>query len=150
MKKLLLIAFCLMLFASVPAFAANYYITGWDGNCTAVDRALDPDCTTIWMLGSDSFTRDIVADHTTFTWALMRINYSDYSVLANNPLIFMLPVFPFDGKMSAMGSAAKNSLSSTLGAYGINCSLQVDAYRDVIRCIGQTIQPTFTEVPWGN
>lgn len=153
MKRIIALGFalCLCLAFAAPAPAANYYISGvvnWP-NCTEFTPC-QPVLDTLYA-DAGCTERDVVANLATHGWVLLRVECEDYSVFMENSQIDMLPVFPFDAKMTALYTTAKNTLDAVLAKWSISASCSGnEAYRDTIRCIGQTITPTWSEAPWGN
>jgi hypothetical protein len=77
-------------------------------------------------------------------WALCLVSAQDHDVLevaGNDPM----PEFPLDAKMSAMGIGAKTAMNAKLNARNITQPNNPDAYREIIRSIGQQIDPAFSE-----
>lgn len=61
-----------------------------------------------------------------------------------------LPDFPLDGKLSALRSATQQGLAAMLQRRGFSASWPTSAgYRDVIRGVGQQLDPTFDENAFG-
>ena len=153
MKKIIALVFalCLCLSFAAPAPAASYYISGvvnWP-NCTEYTPC-QPVLDTLYDDGGCT-ERDVVANLDTHGWVFLRVECEDYSVFTENSQIDMLPVFPFDAKMSALYSTAKTALDAILVKWSISASCSGnEAYRDTIRCIGQTINATWMETGWGN
>lgn len=71
----------------------------------------------------------------------------DMHRFADDPDVYVLPDFPLDAKVGAMHAATKTKMRSYLAKYGIPTSIadNADGFRDVIRGIGQIINPNFIE-----
>ena len=82
-----------------------------------------------------------------FTWTLVLVNTVNHGKLLADNSIDAMPDFPLDGKVSAINTATKNAMISKLQARGIDTAFvsNADGYRDVIRGIGQKLEPSFNE-----
>lgn len=149
----ILTVFLLTLFV-VPAFAANYYLSAVVGSCTSQDPCEIRVNTILHdaiFVTNECYT-DNVSNMGVQNWALVKVECTDpsyYQMLMNDPQIDMLPMVPFDMKMSAMASAAKNAMDAMMVKYGVtgNCDME-ESCRLSIRCIGQQLVPSWTEAAW--
>lgn len=82
-----------------------------------------------------------------FNWTLVMVNAVNHGTVLADNAIDALPDFPLDGKVSAINTATKNAMLTKLEARGIDTAFigNADGYRDVIRGIGQKLEPTFSE-----
>ena len=79
-------------------------------------------------------------------WVLVKAAGRDLRSLNTHPDIEVLPDFPHDAKISAMGKTAKDKMFNGIARVAPLLNLDgVDGYRDVIRRLGQSRQPTFHE-----
>lgn len=79
------------------------------------------------------------------TWAMCRVAGINLELLDMTPGIDAMPDFPLDSKMTSMGNAAKNNMNAKLNARSITQPTSPDAYREVIRHVGQQANANFNE-----
>lgn len=94
-----------------------------------------------------SIPSDPITGRPVHSWTLVRVNAQNHGAILADQTIDALPDFPLDGKVSAINTATKNAMLSELQARGIDTAFisNADGYRDVIRGIGQKLEPTFSE-----
>lgn len=82
-----------------------------------------------------------------FPWALCLADVPDHTPLINDAALEALADVALDIKVSAVGNAARKRLSDALTRFGISTAIvtNADAYRDVIRGIGQALDGNFNE-----
>jgi hypothetical protein len=80
-------------------------------------------------------------------YVLAVVHGKDHSRIAADPDIDALPDFPLDGKMSSLHTVTKNKFINALKKHGIDTSSigSVDGYREAIRLVGKSINPSFDE-----
>lgn len=82
------------------------------------------------------------------TWALVLVAAKDHAAVRARTGVDPLPDFPLDGKVSAINAATKSQMKAALTRRGLNADAIVDAkdgFRDVVRGIGQALDPVFDE-----
>jgi hypothetical protein len=94
-----------------------------------------------------SIPSDPDTGHPLFAWTLVLVNAINHGPLLADQTIDAMPDFPLDGKVNAINTATKNAMLSKMQARGINTEFigNADGYRDVIRGVGQKLEPTFSE-----
>lgn len=86
--------------------------------------------------------------HPVHTWALVLVAAKDHAALRKLTGVDPLPDFPLDGKVSAINAATKGQMKAALVRRGLNADSLVDAkdgFREVVRGIGQALDPVFDE-----
>lgn len=79
-------------------------------------------------------------------WCLCMVATGNHARLNGRAGIDAMPDFPLDGKVSAIQTATRNAVSARLSARGIpDVFSNSDGYREVIRKLGQQLQPDFSE-----
>jgi hypothetical protein len=81
-------------------------------------------------------------------WALVLVASNDHAKLRGAKGIDPLPDFPMDGKVSAINQETKVAMKSAMTKRGLPASAIVDGkdgYREVVRTIGQALEPAFDE-----
>lgn len=80
-------------------------------------------------------------------FALVLVEAVNHAAILADTTIDALPDFPLDGKVSAINTATKNRMISTLERRGIDTSFvsNADGYRDMIRGIGKGLDLNFDE-----
>lgn len=81
------------------------------------------------------------------TWTLVMVAGKDHAKLRDVPGVDPLPDFPMDGRVSAINQATRTEMEQAITRRGIASSVVTgkDGYRDIVRAIGQTLEPTFDE-----
>lgn len=82
------------------------------------------------------------------TWALVLVAAKDHAAVRQHAGVDPLPDFPLDGKVSAINAATKGQMKAALVRRGLNADAIVDAkdgFREVVRGIGQALDPVFDE-----
>lgn len=124
----------------------RYYLSNIVGTGDDMDpyrpKVADHGVSWVGVIPSDPVTGKPVS-----TWALVLVEAINHAALLADGAIDALPVFPLDGKVSAIQTATKNAMVSDLQARGIDTAFigNADGYRDVIRGIGRTLEPAFDE-----
>ena len=81
-----------------------------------------------------------------FSWALVRVAAKNHSALAT--VCDPLPDFPMDGKVSGINTATKATMKARVrDRTGASAAWidGTDGYREVIRTLGQILEPGFSE-----
>lgn len=80
-------------------------------------------------------------------WCLVLADVLDHTPLEQDAELHPLPVYPFDGRLSAMERTALQRLETRLQALGVDTSQfkASDGYRLVVRFVGRHLEPAFNE-----
>lgn len=83
----------------------------------------------------------------TSTWALCIVETNNHVPLLTDASLSVLPDFPKDARMSAMGMGAKNQAAAALAKFNVTVDLDPSskAYREVLRDVGRRLEPSFHE-----
>lgn len=94
-----------------------------------------------------SIPSDPVTGHPLHKWALVLVNTDNHARLIATPGVDALPDFPLDGKVNAINNMTRSRMDNALSKRGINSAFisNSDGYRDVIRGLGRTLEPSFDE-----
>lgn len=123
----------------------RYYISPIIGDGTEFNpyraKIADYGVATVSVIASDPTGKPLLS------YALALVSATNHGRILADAAIDALPDFPLDGKVSAINTATKNAMIAKLQARGIDTSFigNADGYRDVIRGIGQAIEPAFNE-----
>lgn len=87
------------------------------------------------------------AGHPKFDRCIVVVSGTDMRPFQNKPDIDELPSVELDVKVSAIHTATKNQMIARLNARGFDTAFigNADGYREVIRTIGQQLEPGFNE-----
>lgn len=114
----------------------------------AIDILRKPDGTFFWPEG----TTKRHLDYTGFDWTLSVVTHPINVPIPNDPRVDMLPDYSLDAKVSAMHAPTLSAMKQAMSKRGISTGFlddRVDGFREVVRAIGQAINPGFNESYFG-
>lgn len=83
----------------------------------------------------------------TFMWALVIVGTGNHTVLRDDPHVDAMPDVPLDAKVSSISAESRTALADAMiergiviPQFGLNAG-----YREIVRAIGQVLQPDFDE-----
>jgi hypothetical protein len=80
-------------------------------------------------------------------WCLCLVDAPNLTAVLADAAVGALPDFPLDVKVNAMALQTRLALTAVLAAFQVDTGIVVraDAFRNVVRAIGQALDPSFDE-----